>query len=71
MCLHSSNIYTPPFFSAIFAKENCFRDILFIFPEVEALSKELYSFNIEFAFGIEPNETRGKHGTGRVASLNM
>ena len=40
-------------FSAIFTKENYFHDILFTYPEVEALSKELYSYNIKFAPGIE------------------
>ena len=31
--------------------------------------QELYSYNIEFALGIEPSEKKtGKHRTGRVAS---
>ena len=54
--------------SAIFTRENCFCDILFTFPELEALLKELCSYNIKFALGIEHNKRRGKTGTGRVAS---
>ena len=59
--------YTSNFFCH-FHQGNCFRDILFIFPEVEALSKELYSYNIEFFLGMEPNEKQNKNGTGKVAS---
>ena len=61
-------------FSAIITRENCFLDILFTFPEVEARPKELYSYNIEFALAIEPNGKRGKIEAGRVAPpphLNM
>ena len=60
--------YTTSIFSAIFTRENCFRDILFTFPEMEALSKELYSYNIDFALEFEPEQIRGKTQTGRVAS---
>ena len=58
-------------FSAIFTRENCFLDILFTYPEVEALSKELYSYNIEFALAIEPNEKKGKNKLVELPPLNM
>ena len=44
-------------FSAIFARENCFRVILFTFPEGRPCL-ELYSYNIEFALWIEPSEEK-------------
>ena len=47
-------------FSAIFTRENCFLDILFTFPELEALPTELYSYNTEFALAIERNEKKVK-----------
>ena len=56
-------------FSAIFTRDNCFRDMLFTFPEVEAFPKELYSYNIEFALAVEPSKKRGKNELSNVASL--
>ena len=44
--------------SAIFTRENCFRDMLFTLSEVEAFPNELYSYNIEFALAVEPSKER-------------